>query len=150
MSGLLHECSYDLRAEQGHGSLARRPRDRRIVFTAQPSRKCPRGGHQINERHVLAKLKAILKRQGAAVGKVHTFRHFFISHCANNGVDPFKLMKWVRHSNIAMVLGYYNLGDDESLQAMAGVPFGDGPADGQDEDPEQGQNEHNNDARKAG
>lgn len=130
--------------------LARLPRRHRFVFTATASKRYPRGGHQINGRHVLDKLKGVLKRNGVAAGKVHTFRHFFISFCANNGVDPFKVMKWVGHSDIATVLRYYSLGDDESQRAMSAVPFGDGQVDGRDEGPEQGQNEHNSDARKAG
>jgi integrase len=129
--------------------LVRRPRDHRFVFTARPSKRYRHGGHQISDRHVLASLKRVLKRLGIARGTVHAFRRFFISFCANNGVEPFQLMRWVGHSDISMVLRYYNLGDDESLRAMAGVPFC-GPGDAPETDPKQGQNKDNRNVRKAG
>ncbi len=59
-------------------------------------------------------------------------------------------MRWVGHSDISMVLRYYNLDDAESLRAMAGVPFDGSPSERPDPETKQGQNEHNSDARKAG
>ena len=55
--------------------------------------------------------------------KLHTFRHFFASFCANNGVEMAKLMKWMGHASVEMVMRYYTLGEDESRQAMLAVPF---------------------------
>ncbi len=67
----------------------------RWVFTALRSKEYPKGGHQISGVHVLERLKKILKKLGIE-GHLHTFRHFFISHCANSGVPAFQLIKWVR------------------------------------------------------
>ncbi len=55
--------------------------------------------------------------------KLHTFRHFFASFCANNGVEMAKLMIWMGHSSVEMLMKYYSLGEDESRQAMLSVPF---------------------------
>jgi integrase len=103
--------------------LARRPRDQRFVFTARSSPKYKQGGHQISDRHVLTSLKRILKRLGIPSNTVHGFRHFFVSFCANNGVEPFKLIQWTGHSDLRTVLRYYRLDDDESRRAMEAVPF---------------------------
>ncbi len=129
--------------------LAARPKRHRFVFTARPSTRFPKGGNQISDRHALASLKRVLKRLQISAGKVHTFRHFFISHCANRGVPPFQVMRWVGHSDMATVLRYYRLGDDESRRAMASVPFG-GPDGGPKTDPKQVRNEDNKNVRKAG
>ena len=93
------------------------PRRHRWVFAAAPSRKYPSGGHQISATHTLEKLKAVLRRLGIR-GHLHTFRHFFISHCANSGIPPFQLMKWVGHADVKTVMHYYDLKDEESLWSM--------------------------------
>lgn len=93
------------------------PRRHRWVFTARASRNYPDGGHQISTTHTLEKLKKVLRRLGIE-GSLHTFRHFFISHCANSGVPPFQLIKWVGHANVSTVMQYYALRDEESLSAM--------------------------------
>jgi len=64
----------------------------RWVFTAEPSKKYPDGGHRISETHVLERLKKIKGPLGIR-RHLHTFRHFFISHCANNGMPPFQLIR---------------------------------------------------------
>ena len=48
------------------------------VFTSAPSRKYPKGDHQISERRLLQYLKRVLKQLGLK-GHIHTFRHSFIS-----------------------------------------------------------------------
>jgi integrase len=93
------------------------PRQHRWVFTAGPSREYPYGGHRISASHTLDRLKSVLKRLGLT-GHLHTFRHFFVSYCANRGVPPFQLMKWVGHSDVATVTRYYTLQDEESVNMM--------------------------------
>ncbi len=130
--------------------LARRPRRHRFVFTAMPSAAYPKGGHQISDRHALVSLKRILKRLDIMDNTIHGFRHFFVSFCANNGVEPFKLMAWVGHSDLSIVLRYYSLGDADSRRAMSGVPFGPSPDGGSAAEAKQVQIKHNSNARKAG
>ena len=131
------------------GMLAARPRDHRFVFTARPSKRYPKGGRQISDRHVLASLKGVLKRLKITAGNMHAFRRFFISYCANNGVPPFQVMAWVGHADVSMVLRYYHLDDSESRRAMVGEPFG-GPDEPSRTDSKQGQNKDNRNVRKAG
>jgi len=92
-------------------------RKHRWVFTARRSSKYPKGDHQLSDVHLLEKLKKIL-RPLKIEGHLHTFRHFFISHCANSGVPPFQLIKWVGHADVSIVMHYYALRDEESLWTM--------------------------------
>jgi hypothetical protein len=48
-----------------------------------PSPACPAAGRQWTERRPLAALKAVLKPLGMS-GKLHTFRHYFISNALLN------------------------------------------------------------------
>ena len=116
-------------------SLPMHPRVRRLlgplphagrwVFVGPPCAKFPKGGQQVAERRALAALKKAAKEAGVPdkKRKLHTFRHFFASFCANNGVAMAKLMKWMGHSSVEMVMKYYSLGEDESQRAMLNVPF---------------------------
>jgi integrase len=101
------------------------PRDGRWVLTGRSCAQYPEGGQQISERRALRALKIAAGKAGVPEEKrkLHTFRHFFASFCANNGVEMAKLMKWLGHSNTEMLMRYYTLGEDESRAAMASVPF---------------------------
>ena len=105
-------------------TLAALPRTHRWVFTAQPSGKYPDGGHRISKVHVLERLKRLLAELGLK-GHLHTFRHFFASYCANRGVSPFQLIKWLGHADVSMVMHYYELHDEEALRAMKKLSLGD-------------------------
>ena len=54
-----------------------------------------------------------------ASGRLHSFRHFFCSLCANQGVSERVLMQWLGHTSSAMVKRYYHLQEDESQLQMA-------------------------------
>ncbi len=102
------------------------PRAGRWVFVGPPCAKYPQGGQRVAERRTLAAVKKAAKKAGVPEKKrkLHTFRHFFASFCANNGVEMAKLMKWMGHSSVEMVMKYYSLDEDESRRAMSSVPFG--------------------------
>ena len=73
-------------------------------------------------------------------------------HCANNGVEPFKLIQWTGHSDLVTVLRYYNLSDAESQRAMLSVPFGgteDATLENREPVVEQAQNKHNSKGPKS-
>ena len=106
------------------GVLEGQPQKHRWVFTAGPSKKHPKGGGRISASHSLEKLKKILKRLEIE-GHLHTFRHFFISHCANNGVPAFQLIKWVGHADVSTVMNYYALEDEASLWTMEKLSLAD-------------------------
>ena len=61
------------------------PRKSPWVFTSVPSRKYPKGDHQISERRLLQYLKRVLKQLGLK-GHIHTFRHSFISNALMKGI----------------------------------------------------------------
>ena len=51
-------------------------------------------------------------------GRPHSFRHYFISMCANKGVPERVVMEWVGHADSAIVRHYYHLHDEESRRQM--------------------------------
>jgi integrase len=54
-------------------------------------------------------------------GRLHSFRHYFCSNCANLGVKERVLMSWLGHRNSRMVHRYYHLHDEESIRQMQQV-----------------------------
>lgn len=90
----------------------------------------PRGGRikpdtirNILIRDVIVPLKERFPaRPGAksfADGRLHSFRHYFASMCANQGTAERIAMEWLGHADSEMVRHYYHLHDDESRQQMA-------------------------------
>jgi integrase len=66
---------------------------------------------------------------GFADGRLHSFRHFFCSLCANRGVPQRVVMRWLGHTESRMVEHYYHLVDEEARRQMARIKLFDG-ADG--------------------
>ena len=68
------------------------------------------------------------KSPGAAVGfidgRVHSFRHFFCSICANSNIAEQALMVWLGHQSSKMIKRYYHLHDEAAKEAMAKFRFG--------------------------
>ncbi|SFJ27791.1 RNA 3'-terminal phosphate cyclase [Planctomicrobium piriforme] len=60
-------------------------------------------------------------QRGFIDGRLHSFRHYFCSTCANAGVKERVLMNWLGHRNSKMVHRYYHLHDDESRRQMKQV-----------------------------
>lgn len=58
---------------------------------------------------------------GFVEGRLHSFRHYFCSNCANLGVKERVLMTWLGHLNSRMVHRYYHLHDEESIRQMQRV-----------------------------
>ncbi len=52
-------------------------------------------------------------------GRLHSFRHYFCSHCANNNVPIMAVMVWLGHKDSEMARHYYHLHDVESRRQMA-------------------------------
>lgn len=55
---------------------------------------------------------------GFSNGRLHSFRHFFCSWAANQGVPERALMSWLGHSDSAMIKRYYHLHQPESRAYM--------------------------------
>jgi len=60
---------------------------------------------------------------GFADGRLHSFRHFFCSVCANTGVPEQVVMRWLGHQSSRMVRHYYHLHDEEAQRQMERVQF---------------------------
>ncbi|MFO0834389.1 MAG: tyrosine-type recombinase/integrase [Phycisphaerales bacterium] len=73
----------------------------------------------IRERRLLASLKALCKASGLPMHfKLHSFRHYFASLCANHHVAYRKALAWMGHSSSEILELYYHLHDEESESAM--------------------------------
>jgi integrase len=57
-------------------------------------------------------------------GRLHSFRHFFCSFCANRGVPQQVVMNWLGHRESGMVQHYYHLHDEESKRQMGLITLG--------------------------
>lgn len=60
---------------------------------------------------------------GFSDGRLHSFRHYFCSSCANSGVPEQVVMRWLGHSSSRMVRHYYHLHDEESQRHMQRLDF---------------------------
>jgi site-specific recombinase XerD len=89
----------------------------RWVFTATPSRKYPRGDHQISERRLLQYLKRVLKQLGLS-GHLHTFRHSFVSHALISGTPESVVREWVGHLDKDVLKLYTHIASEMSQNAM--------------------------------
>jgi integrase len=56
---------------------------------------------------------------GFSDGRLHSFRHFFCSLCANRGVPQRVVMRWLGHKESRMVEHYYHLHDEEARRQMS-------------------------------
>ncbi len=61
--------------------------------------------------------------QGFGDGRLHSFRHFFCSRCANSGVPERMVMDWLGHKDSEMARHYYHLHDEEAQQRMQSLDF---------------------------
>jgi integrase len=56
-------------------------------------------------------------------GRLHSFRHYFCSVCANSGVPEQLLMKWPGHRNLVMVKHYYHVHNGRAQQELSRLDF---------------------------
>jgi integrase len=102
--------------------LLRQPHEDTYVFRG------PRGGRlkpdhvrNVLVNKVLSKLAEEFPvddgARGFRDGRLHSFRHYFCSMCANEGVPIMMVMEWLGHADSAMVRHYYHLYNSESSAA---------------------------------
>ncbi|MCA9250252.1 MAG: tyrosine-type recombinase/integrase [Phycisphaerales bacterium] len=60
---------------------------------------------------------------GFANGRLHSFRHYFCSTCANAGIPEAVVMEWLGHRDSTMIKIYYHLSGFESAKQMERVAF---------------------------
>jgi integrase len=56
-------------------------------------------------------------------GRLHSFRHYFCSTCANSGVPEQVVMKWLGHRDSRMVQHYYHLHNEVAQRQMERLNF---------------------------
>jgi len=94
----------------------------------------PRGGRlkadtvrQILVREVIKPLSprfpSVDGDRGFADGRLHSFRHYFCSFCANNKTPEKVVMEWLGHANSDMIRNYYHLHDEVAKQWMNNLDF---------------------------
>jgi len=96
------------------GSLSR---EYRWVVTMPPTTHHPKPGRQWTERRLLAALKRVLKGLGLP-GKLHTFRHTFISNALLKGTPVAVVKEWVGHVDDEVIKVYTHVHDGASQAAM--------------------------------
>lgn len=81
----------------------------------------------ILKREVLTPLSkqfpAAPRALGLIDGRLHSFRHYFCSTCANAGTPEQILMEWLGHRDSRMVRHYYHLHEQESRRHMNKIDF---------------------------
>jgi integrase len=120
--------------------LKRRTQDGLVFHGPKGGRLKPDTVRQVLVREVLtplsARFPAVRGQASFADGRLHSFRHFFCSTCANKGVPVQVTMAWLGHRDSAMVQHYYHLHDDEAQRQMGRLRFvseaGGGVAAGKD------------------
>lgn len=63
-------------------------------------------------------------------GVIHSFRHYFVSHCANRGLPEQVVKSWLGHKASKMIGWYYHLNWEQSREQMNKIaPVGDASAE---------------------
>lgn len=93
------------------------PRLSRWVVTMPPTRQHPELGRKWTERRLLDALKRVLK-QLSLPGKLHTFRHFFISNALLKGTPQVLVRKWVGHVDQRILDLYSHVDKNADQSAM--------------------------------
>ncbi|WP_437191161.1 tyrosine-type recombinase/integrase [Planctomicrobium sp. SH527] len=137
------KATRDLRGERrttksGHGrslpihqellpilmNLPRRA-DQRVFHGPLGGKLKPDTLRQILIRDVLTPLApqfpSPVNEKGFMDGRLHSFRHYFCSKCANDGIAEQVVMAWVGHQDSDMVRRYYHLHNEESHRQMSRV-----------------------------
>jgi integrase len=112
---------------------------RRVLQTLEPAKDGlvfhgPRGGvlsPDIARRTLIREVLTPLAKRfptpqgeiGFAHGRLHSFRHYFCSTCANSGVPEQVVMQWLGHQSSNMVRHYYHLHDEEAQRQMQKLSF---------------------------
>ncbi|MDB5307239.1 MAG: hypothetical protein JWO38_1441 [Gemmataceae bacterium] len=87
------------------------------VVTMPGSKYHPRPGRQWTERRLLSALKRVLEQLGLP-GKLHTFRHSFISNALLKGVPVAVVREWVGHVDDEIIRHYTHVHNAASQAAM--------------------------------
>ena len=125
-----------------HGELQRvleqlpRQRDGRVFHGPKGGRLKPDTVLLTLKRDVikplLPRFPSTASQPGFKDGKVHSFRHYFCSLCADNGVPEPMLKNWLGHRDSKMVRRYYHSDRDAARSRLNQVDFLGGRATSHD------------------
>lgn len=93
------------------------PQRWRWVVTMPPTAAVTSAGRQWTERRLLSALKQVLVKVGLE-GKLHTFRHTFVSHALLTRTPVSVVKKWVGHVDPRVIELYTHVHDEASTAAM--------------------------------
>jgi integrase len=119
--------------------LGQLPRRSLWVVTAPASRTYPKGDHENLDRRALRALKRVLRRLGLK-GKIHTFRHAFLSHALIRGTPEALVRAWAGHVDWNILKLYTHIANCDSQEAMKRLSKTEGQIpvskEGEEEKPE--------------
>jgi integrase len=93
------------------------PRPSRWVVTAPATPTYPKGDHENLDRRSLRTLHRVLKRLGLK-GKIHTFRHAFLSQALIGGTPEALVRAWAGHVDWNILKLYTHIANTDSQAAM--------------------------------
>ena len=83
-------------------------------------------GKVISEKKLRAYLKNLCRQCGfpnPQQYKLHTFRHFFASYCAQQNLSYKYVLEWMGHSSSAILDMYFTMNDRHAQAAMNSLSF---------------------------
>ena len=83
-------------------------------------------GRQVSPKKLRAYLKSLCKQCGfenPTQYKLHTFRHFFASYCAQQNLSYKYILEWMGHSSNAILDMYFTMNDKQAHRAMNSLSF---------------------------
>jgi site-specific recombinase XerD len=83
-------------------------------------------GRKVSPKKVRAYLKNLCRQcgfQNPKQYKLHTFRHFFASYCAQQNLSYKYVLEWMGHSSSAILDMYFTMNDRHALAAMNSMSF---------------------------
>ena len=108
-------------------SKMKRKPDGRVFHAERGGQIRPRNVLSVFIRDVIDKLKAKFPTPEGEVGfehgRLHSFRHFFVSQCFLGGASEGEIRQWVGHADSKMVEHYRHLGRKDALAKMEQITF---------------------------
>jgi len=83
-------------------------------------------GKPVSDKKLLRYLKTLCTQCGfenPRQYKLHTFRHFFASYCAQQNLSYKYVLEWMGHSSSAILDLYFTMNDRHAQAAMNSMSF---------------------------
>lgn len=105
----------------------KREPDGRVFHAERGGQIRPRNVLSVFIRDVIEKLNARFPTPAGEIGfehgRLHSFRHFFVSQCFLGGVSEGEIRSWVGHADSKMVEHYRHLGSRDAVAKMGQITF---------------------------